>query len=129
MLGVFRKDLCICAFSAIFVVGNAVVGSNEDNYEALKEICERYRVRRLDLHSSTSTGEDIPNGQSEVSLLVEFLPMSEKEHAKIHFALKEELEGFFGREVGLLRTDDINHESLHRVLTRRRTLLCPAEDQ
>ncbi len=106
-----------------------MVRSNEDICEALKEICEQYHVRRLDLHGSTSTGEDIPDGQGELNLLVEFLPLSEKEHAKIHFPLKEALEKLFGREVGLLRTDDIKHEFLRKVLTRRRTLLYAAEDQ
>ncbi len=106
-----------------------MVGPAEDNQKALAEICEKYRVRRLDLRCETSTGEDIPDAQTELDLLVEFLPMSEMEHAKIHFELQEDLQSFFGREVGLLRTDDIKPDFLQRQLTRRRTLLYTAEGQ
>ncbi len=126
---VLRQDFYADARRAIFVVGNAVVGSNEDNYDALKEICERYQVRRLDLHGSTSTGEDIPDGQSELNLLVEFLPLTEKEYPKVYLALEEALESLFGREVGLLRTDDLKPELLYRQITKRRTLLYLAEGQ
>lgn len=106
-----------------------MVGSRDNNYEALKEICERFCVRRLDLHGLTSTGEDIPDAQTELDLLVEFFPMSEIEHAKIHFILEKALGEFFGRKIGLLRTDDIKLEYIREVLTRRRTLLYAAEDQ
>ncbi len=108
-----------------------MVGLHRDNYEALKEICERHQVRRLDLHSSSLTGEDVPEGQDELNLLVEYFPLSEKEHLKIHPALEEALQGFFGREIGLLRIDDIKLEFLHKQLTRRRTLLyaAPGHDE
>ena len=86
-------------------------------------------MRRFDLHGSSLTGEDLPDGQDELNLLVEFLPLREKEYPKLYFALEEALERFFGREVGLLRTDDIKLESLRRILTRRRTLLYAAQDQ
>lgn len=103
---------------------------NDDNYEALKEICERHNVRRLDLHGSSFTGEDLPDGQSELNFLVEFLPIDEAEYPKTYFALEQALKNLFGREeIILLRVDDIKHEYLHEVLTRRRTLLYPAEGQ
>ncbi len=108
-----------------------MVRSNEDICEALKEICEQHHVRRLDLHSSSSslTGEDMPDRQGELNLLVEYFPLSELEHAKIHLALEDALEKLFGREIGLLRTDDIKLEFFHKQLTRRRTLLYAAQGQ
>jgi predicted nucleotidyltransferase len=105
-----------------------MVGPAEDNRKALAEICDKYRGRRLDLRSLTSTGEDIPDAQTELDLLVEFLPMSVMEYARIHFPL-EELEKLFAREIPLLRTDDIKLEFFHRQLTRRRTLLYAAQGQ
>ena len=108
----------------------AVVGPRQDNYEALKEICEQHHVRRLDLHSLTSTSEDIPNGQGELSFLVEFLPLDESKFPKTYLALEQALKDLFGRdEIGLLRTDDIKYEWLRKVLTRRRTLLYCADDR
>ena len=106
-----------------------MVGPRQDNCEALKEICERHHVKRLDLHSSTLTGEDMPEGQGDLNLLVEFMPLGQKEYAKTYFALEEALEKFFGRKIGLVRTDDIKLEILYRQLTRRRTMLYCAEDQ
>lgn len=104
-----------------------MVRSNEDIYEALKEICERHLVRRLDLRGSGLTGENLPDQQDELNLLVEFQPLSETEHAKMCLALEKALDGLFGRKVGLLATDDIKHEWLRSVLTRRRTLLYSAD--
>ncbi len=106
-----------------------MVAPTEDNQKALAEICEKYRVRLLHLHGDASTGEDMPDGKSELDLLVEFFPMSEMEHAKIHFALEDALRTFFGRKVGLLRTDDIKPDFLKKQLTRRRTLLYAAQGQ
>ncbi len=123
-------DLCTDAPAATFVARIAVVGPRQDNYEALKEICEQYRVRRLDLHNLTSTGEDIPDAQSELNFLVEFLPLDESKFPRMYFALEQALKDLFGREeISLLRTDDTKHEWLHKILTRRRTLLYSVEGQ
>ncbi len=56
-----------------------MVSPKKDNYKALKEICEQHHVERLDLHNSSVTGEDAPDRQSELNLLVELLPISENE--------------------------------------------------
>ncbi len=87
-------------------------------------------MRRLDLHSSTLTGEDIPGAQTELNLLVEFLPLNESDYLETQFALEQALKDLFGREeIGLLRTDDIKLEFMHRQLTKRRTLLYAAPGQ
>jgi len=106
-----------------------VVGPRKDNYEALREICEQHNVRRLDLHSSSSTtGEDIPGGQDELNLLVEFLPGEEIELIEEENELEQDLKDFFGRnDVGLLRVDNIKPDSLRNILTRNRTLLYSSE--
>ena len=106
-----------------------MVMPTEDNQKALANICEKYQVRMLHLRGNISTGEDIPDEKGELDLLVEFFPLSEMEHAKIHFALEDALRAFFGRKVALLRTDDIKPDFLKRQLTRRRTLLYAAEGQ
>jgi len=106
-----------------------VVRSNQDNYEALRGICERHHVWRLDLHGSTWTGEDLSEEQSDPDFLVEFLPLKQKERAKMYLALEEALEKLFGRKVSLLTIGNMKNEFLRRVLTRRRTLLYSAEDQ
>lgn len=113
-----------------FAVESAVVKPrNDSNYEALREICERHNVRRLDLHGSSFTGEDLPDGQSELNLVVEFLPIDEATYPQLFFSLENDLKNLFGRDdIALLRVDDIKHEYLREVFTRRRTPLYPAKD-
>jgi len=111
-----------------FAAGFGVVGPKEDNYEALEEVCERHHVRRLDLHGSSWAEGDLPTDPSELNFLVEYLPRDEKELLKVHLALEVALQVLFkGREVSLLRTDDIKPEHLRKIITRRRTLLYCAE--
>lgn len=107
----------------------AVVGARQDNYEALKEVCERHHVRRLDLHGSSWSETDSPTDPSELNFLVEFQPLTGIQRDRMYLALEKALVELFGREVGLVTTDDIKHEYIRKVLTRRRTLLYSADDQ
>ncbi len=105
-----------------------MVGPKKDNYEALKEVCERHHVRRLDLHGSSWAEGDLPTDPSELNFLVEYLPRDESELLHVHLALEEALQALFkGKMVGLLRTDDIKPDFLRKIMTRRRTLLYCAE--
>ncbi len=106
-----------------------MVSPKKDNYKALKEICEQHHVERLDLHNSSVTGEDAPDRQSELNLLVELLPISENESLKVLPALEQALAELFGRPISLLRTDDLKPDYLREIVTRRRTLLYPAQDR
>jgi len=107
-----------------------VVGPKQDNYEALREVCERHHVRRLDLHGSSWAEGDSPADPSELNFLVEYLPRDENELLHVHLALEEALKDLFSKkEVSLLRADDIKPDYLRKVLTRRRTLLYCAENQ
>ncbi len=81
------------------------------------------------MHNSSVTGEDAPDRQSELNLLVELLPITENESFKVLPALEEALAGLFGRPVSLLRTDDLKPDYLREIVTRRRTLLYPARGQ
>ena len=106
-----------------------MVGARQDNYEALKEVCERHHVRRLDIHGSSWTEEDGPGEPSDLNLLVEFQPLTQIERDRTFLALEEALAELFGREVCLLTTDDIKNEFIRKVFTRRRTLLYSADGQ
>ena len=107
-----------------------VVGSGQDNYEVLREVCERHHVRRLDLHGSSWAEDDSPVDPSELNLLDEYLPRDENELLYIHIALEEALQDLFsGKQVTLLRADDIKPDYLRRIITRRRTLLYAADDR
>ena len=102
-----------------------MVVPSRDNYEILSGICERYNVQRLDLHNSSSvTGEDLPEAQGELHLLVEYLPGDELEISSDHDDLERELQVLFSsKEVGLLRVDNVRPDYLRKMLIRGRTLL------
>lgn len=126
---VSRQDLGAGGPAAIFDARFAVVGPGQDNYEALKEVCERHHVRRLDIHGSSWSETDSPTSPSELNLLVEFEPLTERERDRMYLALEKALVELFGREVCLVTTDDIKYEYLRKVITRRRTLLYEADDR
>lgn len=105
-----------------------MVGPRQDNYEVLKELCEQHHVRRLDLHGSSWAEGDSPADPSELNFLVEYLPRDENELLEVNSALEEALQDLFrGKEVSLLRADNIKPDYLRKIMTRRRTLLYCAE--
>ena len=64
-------------------------------------VCERYRVRRLELFGS-ALGDNFEKERSDIDLLVEFLPLKPGEHADCYFGLLEELEELFRCHVDLI---------------------------
>ena len=79
-----------------------MIGLVEDGREAIDRLCERYRVRRLELFGSALTEERFDHERSDLDFLVEFLPLKPGEHADAYFGLLEALEQLFGRHVDLV---------------------------
>ncbi len=52
----------------------------EDNRGAIEDLCQRYRIARLDVFGS-ALRDDFRPGESDLDLLVEFGPMSPYERA------------------------------------------------
>jgi len=65
-----------------------MIGLIEDNYESLKNLCEQYRVQRLEVFGSALTGEGFDSESSDLDFLVEFLPLQPGEHADCYFGLR-----------------------------------------
>jgi predicted nucleotidyltransferase len=95
-------------------LGNVGIGE-----AALGEICRRYRVRELSAFGSAARGEMRP--ESDVDLLVEFLPEAEADLFD-HAGLMLELTGLFGRKVDLVSKNGLKPLIRASVLGEARLL-------
>lgn len=75
------------------------IGDIRVDWEALADLCRRYKVQELSVFGSAARGEAGP--ASDVDMLVEFLPEAEADLVD-HAALMLELAELFGRKVDLV---------------------------
>lgn len=118
----FSSD--ILPFTAEGII--AMIGFIEDNYESLKQLCERYHVQRLEVFGSALTDEHFDLGNSDMDFLVEFLPLKEGEHANTYFGLLEALEDLFNRHVDLVMTRAIKNPYFLESINKCREVLYAA---
>jgi hypothetical protein len=81
----------------------------EENYESLKRLCKKYRVKRFEVFGSALTGEGFDPKNSDLDFLVEFLPLQPGEHADAYFGLLEALQDLFTRSIDLVETKAIRN--------------------
>ncbi len=81
----------------------------EENYESLKRLCKKYRVKRFEVFGSALTGEGFDPKNSDLDFLVEFLPLQPGEHANAYFGLLEALQDLFTRSIDLVETKAIRN--------------------
>ena len=74
----------------------------EKNRNALEELCVKFRVRRLEVFGSASTGRNFDAENSDLDFLVEFQTLKPGEHANAYFGLLDALENLFNRHVDLV---------------------------
>lgn len=98
----------------------------EENSEALKELCLKYRVRRLELFGSALTGENFRAEQSDLDFLVEFLPLKQGEYADTYFGLLEAFERLFDRHVDLVMPGAIKNSYFLEAINKNRKVLYAA---
>ena len=97
----------------------------QQELSALRELCTRYAVRRLELFGSAAAGGFDP-GASDLDFLVEFLPLESGQRADAYFGLKEDLERLFGRDVDLVMDSAVVNPYFREELDRTRTALYAA---
>lgn len=98
----------------------------EDNYEALKNLCMKYRVQRLELFGSALSSKDFDAKRSDLDFLVEFLPLKQGEYADTYFGLLEAFENLFNRHVDLVMTGAIKNPYFLEVINKNRKVLYAA---
>jgi len=98
----------------------------KDNYGALKELCVKYRVRRLELFGSALTDENFDTEQSDLDFLVEFLSLRQGEYADMYFGFLEAAENLFNRHVDLIMPRAIKNPYFLESLNKNRRVLYAA---
>jgi hypothetical protein len=84
-----------------------------DHREDIARLCQRFRVRRLDVFGSATTDRFEP-ARSDVDFVVEFVDPAAPTYADDYFGLKEALEGLLDRPVDLITRVSIRNPFLRR---------------
>lgn len=101
---------------------NPADGILAEHSAALRQLCERYGVHRLEIFGSATTGDFDPE-RSDLDFLVQFTNPSAHNSADNYFGLMTALEDLFGRRIDLVFADAIrNPYFLQKVNTQRRVL-------
>lgn len=98
----------------------------EDNREAIKDLCTRYRVQRLEVFGSALTEKSFHSERSDIDFLVEFLPLRQGEYADTYFGLLEALEELLDRHVDLVMAGAIKNPYFLESVNKNRTVLYAA---
>ena len=98
----------------------------EDNREAIKDLCTRYRVRRLEVFGSALIDKSFHPVRSDLDFLVEFLPLKQGEYADAYFGLLEALEELLDRHVDLVMPGAIKNPYFLESVNKNRKVLYAA---
>lgn len=94
----------------------------EAQRERLRELCDRFGVKRLELFGSAAEGP-FDTETSDLDFLVEFEPMSPGDHADAYFGLLEALQDLFARDIDLVETQAIQNPYLLAAVNESRTVV------
>jgi hypothetical protein len=93
--------------------------------QALKSLCRKYHVGRLELFGSAVTDE-YDEKTSDLDFLVEFLPLQEGQYADAYFDLLFALQELFGRPVDLVMPEAIKNRYFLQAINQHRETLYAA---
>jgi predicted nucleotidyltransferase len=82
-------------------VESTMTAAIEERMGDIESLCRRLGVRRLAVFGS-GVRRDFEDATSDLDFLVEFGPMSPREHKEAYFSLVEGLEKLFSRSVDLV---------------------------
>ena len=97
----------------------------EHKREAITEACRRHGVSRLDAFGS-ALRDDFSPGESDVDLLVEFMPMAAYARVDAYFGLLDDLRGILGQEVDLVVSGAVKNPYIARDIEHTRRMLYAA---
>ncbi len=97
----------------------------EESQRALRDLCLKHRVRRLELFGSAA-GQGFDPESSDIDFLVEFHQLRDNEYADAYFGLLEDLKALFRREVDLVVESAVKNPYLRQSMDRSRKLLYAA---
>ncbi|MGB2864664.1 MAG: nucleotidyltransferase domain-containing protein [Sedimentisphaerales bacterium] len=98
----------------------------EKNRNALNELCVKFRVRRLEVFGSASTGRNFDAEKSDLDFLVEFLTLQPGEYADAYFGLLDALETLFRRHIDLVMPRAVKNRYFIESISKNREVLYAA---
>ena len=93
--------------------------------EQLVALCQKYRVRRLDVFGSTA-GDDFDEQSSDIDLLVEFEEMPFPDRGDAYLGLLTDAEALLGRRVDLVEVSAVRNPYIRQGIEASRQLLYAA---
>lgn len=87
--------------------------------DQIADLCRRHGVQRLEVFGSLLR-DDFRHAESDVDLVVEFLPSPTASPFDRYFGLKAELEALFARPVDLVELGAMPDSRLKRLIERSR---------
>ena len=96
----------------------------QSNRDAIAAACARHSVVRLEAFGSALRDDFVP-GQSDVDLLVEFVPLESYALVDAYFGLLDELRSLLG-EVDLVMVGAVKNPYIARAIEREKQLLYAA---
>lgn len=85
----------------------------------IADICQRFRIRRLEVFGSAARGHDFNPDSSDADFLVEFAP-GVKPDLQTIFGAKAALESLLGRGVDLVEPDAVRNPYVRASIDRHR---------
>ena len=92
----------------------------------LISLCEKYRVKKLELFGSAATENGFDPQASDLDFLVEYQTLDADGYARAYFGLLDELQKLFDRPVDLVMTRAIRNKYFLRGIASSRTTIYAA---
>lgn len=97
-----------------------------DNMDKIKTLCMKHNVKSLFAFGSVCT--DKFNDQSDIDLLISFMPMNYGDYADTYFDLAEKFEKLFHRPVDLVTDKSLSNPYFINSVNQTKTLLYGSGD-
>ncbi|MCZ7664101.1 MAG: nucleotidyltransferase domain-containing protein [Thermoleophilia bacterium] len=97
----------------------------EERLDDIAKISRRHGVSTLAVFGSAAGG-DFREGESDIDLLVEFVPMEPYERVEAYFALRDELERALEAAVDLVVSGAVKNSVIAREIERTKRVLYAA---
>jgi uncharacterized protein len=92
-----------------------------DNIDKIKALCMMHNVRSLFAFGSVCT--DKFNDNSDIDLLISFMPMDYGDYADTYFELADEFENLFQRSVDLVTEKSLSNPYFIDSIDQTKTLI------
>lgn len=95
-----------------------------DQKQAIRALCRKYGVRRLEVFGSAARGEDFEPGRSDIDFLVEVEPNRSPAFSMTDYLdLQEELAELLGRPVDLVMANSVQNPYRRTEIERSREVV------